>query len=158
MVPISARLPDDLYSWLSTQPLDGATTVSDKLRVAVTYLRRGQEGGADALETIKLYREWGNATRQALAELEVREGTHSDVLGLFVEHLPALLASLNTAPITSREDAAKLEAQLVRRTFQLVESLLRQGVTAHASAFAPAVINTNLGQLKTLAALVPATQ
>ena len=34
MMPVSGRIPEELYQWLSVTPLEGATTMSDKLRVA----------------------------------------------------------------------------------------------------------------------------
>lgn len=158
MVPISARLPDDLYAWLAATPLEGATTVSDKLRVAVTHLKRLHDGDTDYLGALSMYRDLGRGTREQTAHLERQTGQHSEVLATMMEHLPALIAAMHAAPMGSVEDARQLEVLLVRRTLQMTETLLRQAVTTNAAAFDSQVVVKNAGQLLELARLIPLTQ
>ena len=154
MVPISGRLPDDLYAWLSTYPVEGAATVSDKVRVAVTHLKRTYEGDSNYLGALNMYRDLGRTTRQQIAAVEQAEYAHSDVLAALMEHLPALIATLNAAQVNSIESARALESQLVRRTMQLTETLLRQGITQRAAAFDGDVIHQNVARVCELARLI----
>lgn len=154
MVPISGRLPDDLYEWLATTSLEDATTVSDKVRVAVAHLRRTYEGDHEYISALNLYRDLGRTTREAVAKLEVEQQTHSEVLASFFEHLPALLATLNSAQINSNDAAKILEGQLVRRAMQLTATLLRQAITSEAAAFDRAIIKKSVSQVSELARLI----
>ncbi len=155
MVPISGRLPDELYAWLATFPLEGATTVSDKLRVAVSNLKRMHDGDSDYIDGLAMYRDLGRSTRASLANLERETGQHSEVLGALVEHLPALVAALHGSPLHTVEDAQRLEQSLVKRCMQLAETLLRQAVTANAAAYDTKVILNNTNRLIELARLIP---
>lgn len=155
MVPISGRLPDDLYDWLSTFIVDGATTLSDKLRVAVANLKRLHEGDSDYIGALAMYRDLGRDTREHIAALERDTGEHSEVLAAMLEHLPALLAALNAAQPRTVNEAQQLEEALLRRTMLLAETLLRQAVTSGAAAYDPQVVSRNAGRLLELARIIP---
>lgn len=154
MIPISGRLPDELYEWLATFPLEGATTVSDKIRVAVANLKRMQDGDANYIDALTMYRDLGRATREQVAHLERDTGQHSEVLAALMEHLPALVATLHGARLVTVEDAKQLEAVLVRRTMQLAESLLRQAITSKAAAYDARVVTKHSGRLLEMARLL----
>ncbi|WP_237219078.1 hypothetical protein [Rhodoferax aquaticus] len=156
MVPVSGRLPDDLYAWLAALQVDGATTVSDKMRFAVTHLKRMHDGDGDYLGALAMYRDWGRGTRDHIATLEQSTGQHSEVLAALMEHLPALMAGLHSAHPRTLADAKRLESTLVKRTMQLAETLLRQAVTVKAAAYDPQVIEQNAERLLELAKLIPA--
>ena len=155
MVPISGRLPDDLYEWLSTFIVEGATTVSDKMRVAVANLKRMHDGDSDYIGALAMYRDLGRGTREHIAALERDTGEHSEVLAAMLEHIPALMAALNAAQPRSVGEAQHLEETLVRRTMQLAETLLRQAVTSGAAAYDPRVVSKNAGRLLEIARIVP---
>jgi hypothetical protein len=154
MVPLSARLPDDLYQWLATFPMEGATTVSDKLRLAVAHLKRTHDGDADYLGALAMYRDLGRSTRESVAQLAQSTGQHSEVLAALMEHIPALTAALHSAQVANLADARQLEAALVGRTLQLAETLLRQGVTQQAAAYDAKVIAKHAGRLLEVARVV----
>ena len=156
MVPISGRLPDDLYEWLSTFVVEGATTLSDKMRVAVANLKRLHDGDSDYIGALAMYRDLGRGTREHIAALERDAGEHSEVLAAMLEHIPALMAALNAAEPKSVGEAQQLEETLVKRTLQLTESLLRQAVTSGAAAYDPQVVSKNAGRLLELARIIPA--
>lgn len=158
MVPISGRIPDDLYAWLSTLQLEDATTVSDKLRVAVLHLKRMHEGDTDYLGALSMYRDLGRSTRDQIAQLERKTGQHSEVLAALMEHLPVLIAMLHSSQISSPHSAKELEAALVRRTLQLAETLLRQAITGSAAAYDEKVIADNSTRLLEVARLVSSTR
>ncbi|MCA3022989.1 MAG: hypothetical protein ING64_02400 [Rhodocyclaceae bacterium] len=135
MIPVSGRLPEELYQWLSTLPLEGATTVSDRIRIAVATLKRLHDGDSDYMGALGMQRDLVRNTRDQIASLERNAGVHSAVLAAFVDHVPGLVALLNAAQIKDSASARELEEQLVRRLFQLTEALLRQVVTTEAAAF-----------------------
>lgn len=156
MVPISGRIPEDLYQWLSTVQLEGATTVSDKLRVAVTTLKRLHDGDSDYMGALSMYRDLGRSTRERIAALEPEHG-HSEVLAAVAEHAPALAAGLISAQVHTLQDAKLLEDQLVKRSMQLVETLLRQALTTEASAYDGQVIRKNAKRLAELVQVISST-
>jgi Arc/MetJ-type ribon-helix-helix transcriptional regulator len=155
MVPVSGRLPDDLYDWLASLVLEGAPTLSDKMRVAVASLKRMHDGDGDYIGTLSMYRDLGRGTREHIAVLEQQTGQHSEVLAALMEHLPALLAGLHSAHPSSLTDAKRLESLLVKRTMQLAETLLRQALSLHAAAYDPPVIQRNVKRLLELSRLLP---
>jgi hypothetical protein len=154
MVPISGRIADDLYEWLSTLQLEDATTLSDKLRVAVLNLKRMHDGDSDYVGALTTYRDLGRNTRDQIAKLEQQTGQHSEVLGALIEHVPAMVAMLHSSQIDSLETAKKLESDLVKRSLQLAEVLLRQAVTGRAAAYDETVITSNSKRLLELAQLI----
>ena len=155
MTPISGRLPDDLYEWLSTFLVEGATTLSDKMRAAVANLKRMHDGDSDYIGALSMYRDLGRGTRETISALERDSGQHSEVLAAMLEHIPALMATLNAAQPRSVAEAQQLEETLVRRTMQMAETLLRQAVTSQAAAYDPQVVTKNAGRLLELARIIP---
>lgn len=156
MQPISGRVPDDLFDWLSTAQLDDAVTMSDKLRLAITALKRTRTGQADLGELTQFYRDNTQSSRACIGDLELSSGVHSEVLATFTEHLPVLLAMLQAARPTTPETAAQLENALVKRTFQLLSALLRQAFTQQASAFDSQVLHNHLASVLELVQLIHA--
>ena len=146
----SIRLPQDLYDWLSAFPMDGATTISDKIRESVASLKRLHEGGTYYVNALAMHRDLSRLTRDQLAAQEAN-GVHSEVMAIMLEHIPALGAALQASQAKDQDLAKELEAQLVRRVFQFAETLLRQSLTSDAAAFDPQVIQKNAGRLVELA-------
>jgi|688.fasta_scaffold578494_2 hypothetical protein len=153
MLPISGRIPEDLYQWLSTVSFEGATTVSDKLRVAMTTLRRLQDGDQDYGGALDMQREMCKNLRHALTQMEFEHG-RSEVLAAALEHIPSLAATLCSARVKSAVEIRRLENLLVQRCFQFAESLLRQAVTQHARAYDPDVVNKHAPTLLELALII----
>jgi hypothetical protein len=153
MMPVSGRIPEDLYQWLSTAPLEGVTTISDKLRVAVATLKRLQDGDADYNGALAMHRDLASTVRRQLAQIEPEHG-HSEVLTTIMEHAPAISAAITSAQINGLGDARKLEDLLTQRSLQLAESLLRQAVTKQARAYDGDVVNKHAKSLIELAQIV----
>lgn len=154
MEPVSARLPSDIYLWLAGLEIDGAPTNSDKIRVLLSQLKRQHDGALDLATAHNWVRELIGRVRDGLVIAEQEAGRHSDVLTAIFDHLTALLAVTISSRITSASDAAQLEDTLVRRSFSMTESLLRQAATADASAFDPAVVRRYLSATLELASLL----
>lgn len=153
MMPLSGRIPDELYQWLSTASFDGATTMSDKLRVAITTLKQLQEGGTDYNGALSMHRDLCSSTRRQLAQIEPKHG-HSEVLSTILEHAPAISAALTSAQVNGLTDARRLEDQLTQRCLQLAESLLRQAITRKARAYDGEVVSRHSAPLVELANMI----
>ncbi len=157
MVPVSGRIPEDLYQWLATHTLDGAATMSDKLRVAVSTLKRLHDGDSEYNDALALIRDMGRNTRESLISLE-KAHAHSEVVAAIYEHSLVMAASFVSAQISELNDAVQLEERLVRRAMQLTEALLRQAITTQASAFDPTVIRNSNGKVVELVRLLSISQ
>lgn len=144
MEPLSARIPGDLYLWLAQLQVDGATTNSDKLRVLLGQLKRQHDGAFDFVTALAWCRDLVARLRDSLARLDQSEGRHSEVLQQALDHGCHAMALLISAQPASAEQAAQLEEALVRRSFAVTEGLLRQAMTAEASAFDPQVVQRHL--------------
>jgi hypothetical protein len=153
MLPVSGRIPEDLYLWLSSTPMNDATTVSDKLRVAVATLKRLHDGDADYNGALAMHRDLAGSVRRQLAQIEPEHG-HSEVLATIMEHAPALSAGITSAQVGHLADARKLEDMLTQRAVQLAESLLRQAVTSKARAYDEKVVLKHAQSLIELALLI----
>jgi hypothetical protein len=153
MMPVSGRIPEDLYQWLSTTELDGASTTSDKLRVAVATLKRLHDGDADYEGALAMHRDLTQGTRQQISRIEASHG-HSEVLATVMEHAPAISAALTAAQVRNVDDAMKLELLVTRRCLLLAESLLRQAVTSQARAYNGKVVIENASGLVELVSLL----
>lgn len=151
MSPLSARIPSDLYTWLTQLPLDGASTNSDKLRVLLSQLKRQHEGALDYGSAHVWLRDLLARQREALVRVEGQSQRHSEVLALLLEHLTAAWALLLSHPLNDEAGARGLEAALVRRALAMTEALLRQAVTPEAAALDPAVVRQQLAPTLALA-------
>jgi hypothetical protein len=154
VVPISGRLPDDIYAWLSTCQMESATTISDKIRVAVIALRDQYAAQADYTDSLARFRDLTVTARHQVATIERDSAAHSEVMAALFEHLPALMAMLAVGPYAHISEATQTEARLVARSLQLSETLLRQALTDKARAFDPKVIVKSAEQLLSLARLL----
>ncbi len=158
MAPLSARIPSDLYLWLAQLSVEGATTNSDKLRVLLGQIKRQHDGAQDYASAHSWARDLTGALREAVVALEGQSGMHSEVMNAVLDHTTAALALLVSQAPRSDAQAVKLEEALVRRSFALCETLLRQATTATAAAYDPSVVRrhmagtielaSNLAQLK----------
>jgi len=155
MEPISARIPGDLYLWLAQLRVDGAMTNSDKLRVLLGQLKRQHDGALDYAAAHAWARELTGQLRESLVVLEGQGETHSEVLGAILDFTTAALASIVSQAPKDASQAARLEETLVRRSFALCETLLRQAVTASAAAHDPEVIRRHVATTVEIAMSLP---
>lgn len=151
MEPLSARIPSDLYLWLAQLPVDGAATNSDKLRVLLHQLKRQHDGTLDYVAAHAWARELTARAREALVRAESRTGRSSEVANVLIEHLTSLLALVISQAPSDDQSVQPFEEALVRRAFALTESLLRQAIAPHASAFDPQVVRRHAGPTAELA-------
>ncbi|MBI5721126.1 MAG: hypothetical protein HZC37_25930 [Burkholderiales bacterium] len=156
MEPLSARIPSDIYIWLAQLQVEGAATNSDKLRVLLGQLKRQHDGAFDYVAAHAWARDLTGRLREALVRIEGLSGRHSEVMAALLEHATATLAVMMSQAPTDDAQAARLEDALVRRSFALFETLLRQATTTAAAAYDPAVVRRHMaGVLELTAALHP---
>jgi hypothetical protein len=146
METISGRVPDDLYQWFAELHVEGAFTNSDKLRELLARMKRQHEGSLDYVSAQSWFAD--------VIALERDEGIRSEVLSTLADHLTALASTLVSAHPHTKEEAAALEEQIVKRVFAMAEALLRQGVTPRAPAYDPKVVRKHCAQTIELAKLV----
>lgn len=144
MEPLSARIPSDVYLWLAQLQVEGAATNSDKLRVLLGQLKRQHDGAFDYVTAHAWARDLLGRLRDALVRTEGATGCHSDVMSAVLDHLSTVLALAVSHEPKDADEAALLEDALVRRSFALCESLLRQATTPAAAAFDPGVVRRHL--------------
>jgi hypothetical protein len=145
MEPLSARIPSDLYLWLAQLQVEGATTNSDKVRVLLGQLKRQHDGALDYVAAHAWARDLMGGLRESLIRAEGRTGRHSEVVSLLLDHLTSMLALVVSQAPPSEGDATKFEEALVRRTFAMVDTLLRQGTSSYAAAYDPTVVRRLIG-------------
>ena len=153
MMSISGRIPEDLYQWLSTTTFEGATTISDKLRVGLATLKRQQEGDTDYSGALEMQRSLTHKLRKQLIDIESQHG-HSDVLAVVLEHVPAMSAAIASAQIHDFPQIKRLEDLLVHRSMQMFESLMRQAITRQARAFDPQVVTRHISSVLELTTII----
>lgn len=154
METISGRVPDDLYRWFAALDVEGAVTNSDKLRELLSRMKRQHEGSLDYVSAQTWFADVIAPLKRGLTALERDEGIRSEVLSTLAEHLASLTSTLVSAHPRTRDEAAALEEQLVKRVFAMAEALLRQGVTPRAPAYDPKVVRKYCAQTIELAKLV----
>lgn len=141
MEPLSARIPSDLYLWLAQLQVEGAATNSDKLRVLIGQLKRQHDGAFDYVAAHAWVRDLTARLREGLIRHEGATGEQSGLVNALLEHYTSVFALLiSQAPPSDSADAARFEDALVKRSFTLCETLLRQGTTPTAAAYAPGVV------------------
>jgi hypothetical protein len=154
MVPISGRIEDDLYQWFISLDYPGARSNSDKLREAMKELRRQQEAGSDLVKAQAWMQSMTGPLRQSLALIDRDEHAHSDVFTILLEHVLAMAATVVATVPANAADAARMEEQLVRRSFALTEALLRQALAPSAVAFDPEVVRRHSKRIVEISTLI----
>jgi hypothetical protein len=154
MEPLSARIPSDLYLWLTQLTIDGATTNSDKLRVLLTQLKRQHDGAFDYSAANIWARDVTRRLRDAMVSIEGKSGQNSEVIATVLDFLVAALSSVLSKAPNDEGEAMHLEDVLVRRAFALSEALLRQATSHAASAYDGQVVRRHVGATLELAANV----
>lgn len=153
MAPLSARIPADIYTWLATLQLDGATTTSDKLRILLGQLKTNDDILTDPAQAHAWVCQQLHPLRQAINHIETQTGQHSDAVTLLLQHSTQLLALLLTSRPHTLAQATELETRLVSHALQMCEVLLRQGLGKQNASYNPYVITQHIEGILALATL-----
>jgi len=139
-VPISLRISDDDASFLAGLEIDGALTISDKIRALIKEARRLRSDAPDHSASIHAHAALLEPFQVALHEAEAAQRRHSELLPVLTRWLPETLTELSEAsrPLRSdpaSADLASLEGAAADRIFNLFDQTLRLGVTTDNPCF-----------------------
>lgn len=157
-VQISARIPAEDAAFLAGLSLEGAVTPSDKLRTIITAARRQHEGYGDYAGSLQWLRDVLKPALARVAQSEHEQGMSSELLSILSAQLPPLLASLMASRPQTADELRQLEASLAQRSLQLLESVLRLGVTRRAACYDPELIQKQLPSILELAGIIAAAR
>lgn len=157
-VQISARIPAEDAAFLASLSLEGAVTPSDKLRAIITAARRQHEGDGDFAGSLHWLKD---VLKPALARVALSEheaGLSSELLSILSAQLPPLLAMLMAARPQSADELRQLEASLAQRSLQLLEAVMRLGVTRRAACYDLELLHKQLPSILELAGIIAASR
>jgi hypothetical protein len=153
-IPLSVRVPQDDFEWLSALAVDGAATPSDKLRAIIQSHRRELEGVSSYPTALSWLRERIQPLAAEVAAHEHDAGTRSDVVAAAMEWAPQLMALLISSHVAagegSEQAARQLEDFVLQKSAALLGALLRLGVGAAPPTYATDALDRHvfpLGQL-----------
>jgi hypothetical protein len=161
MQTLSARVSADDFAWLSALDLPGAITPSDKLRALIAQVRKQHEGALDHTASVAWLRELLSPLVADIRSIEHRHQIHSAAVTAVVEWAPQIVATMLAARELEKDDIARvtaLEKALVQQCFQLLNALMRLGITPTAECYTPDVIEKQLPRVLELAQLISANR
>ncbi|MEX2381068.1 MAG: hypothetical protein WD490_01685 [Opitutales bacterium] len=130
------------------------------MRALIVEARRRRENLRDYAGSLTIFQEMIAPVFQEIREAEHTHGVHSEFVMKLLEWLPEAFAFAMTrgeqtteAPI-SRKELTEAEKGLVERVLQLMESILRMGVTEHAPCYDKTVLAKRLPPVLELARIV----
>jgi hypothetical protein len=157
-IPLSVRIPQDDFEWLTTLDIDGAGTPSDKLRAVIQRHRRQLEGSQSYELALGWLRDLVQPFAREVAGYEHRTGERSEIVAAMLEWVPQLMALLASEHIPAQataERARQVEEMLLQRGASLLGALLRLAVTPHHAVYD---VDTMERQFARLDALVDAAR
>jgi hypothetical protein len=155
-IPISFRATQAETEFLSGLKVDGATTLSEKLRWIIESARQREDGAGDPTSQRELVEEILRPTLQRWRSAEVREGKSSALLRAFSDWLIEATVFVAVAQKAERDDQflQSFEAGAADRMARLAEEFLRLGVTKSAPCYGPSVVRDRISPLIELARIV----
>jgi hypothetical protein len=156
-LPISVRIPQEDADFLAQLKIEGAITPSDKLRAIISEARQRAEGRGDYAASLQWMRQVLAPAVSRLREAEHRTHLHSELVLSVAEWLPqacALILSQHVGGNNEKQQLVELEKALADRAFQLVEALLRLGVTEQAPCYDKNIISSKLAPVLDLTQVV----
>jgi hypothetical protein len=149
-IPLSVRIPQDDFEWLSTLDIKGASTPSDKLRAIIQRHRREHDGSQSYELALGWLREHIQPFVHEVAAFEHRTSQRSEVVAAMIEWTPQLMALLASEHIDANAGPARarqVEEMLLQRGMALLGTLLRLGITPTTPTYGAAAVERHLPQL-----------
>lgn len=156
---ISCRVDAEDADFLLALEVPGATTVSEKFRHVLAEHRQRQQNLRNFRDCLMDLRNLIAPTYQEIQDMEFSHDKRSEFVNRLVETLPVLLATLLTSrrPARPEEEPShlhQLEKRLMDQVFQLIESLLRMGVSSPPPCYSPDVFKERLQSLLSLTKII----
>ena len=145
---MSVRLSEDDAAFLAGLSIAGAVTPSEKLRAVLAEARRRHEGRESYARCVAVLDDMLAPALQRLREVEYTDRLHSEFMAELYAWLPAASALLviGVGGAGGRDtDPVALEAGLADRVFELIEAVLRLGLTTRSPCYDPDLIADRLG-------------
>lgn len=160
-IPLSVRVPQDDFEWLTSLDIKGATTPSDKLRAVIQLHRREHDGSQSYELALSWLRDVVQPFAREVAAYEHRLSKRSEVVAAMIEWVPQLMALLASEHIPSDASPARarqVEDMLLQRSVALLSTLLRLGITPASSTYDENAMARQLPRLGELIDAVRAAQ
>lgn len=149
-IPLSVRIPQDDFEWLTALDIKGALTPSDKLRAIIQRHRREHDGSQSYELALGWLREIAQPFAHEVAAYEHRSSTRSEVVAIMLEWVPQLMALLASEHIPGDAGplrARQVEDMLLQRGVALLGALLRLGISPSGYTYDEAAIAEQLPRL-----------
>lgn len=156
---ISCRVDAEDADFLLALEVPGATTLSDKMRHVLADYRQHQQNRRNFRDCLMDFRNLIAPIYQEIQDMEFSHDIRSEVVSRLVETLPVLFSTLLThrRPERREEEVVhlhQLEKRLLDQIFQVLEGLLRIGVSPNPPCYAPDLFRQRLKDLISLAEVI----
>lgn len=153
---ISGRISQEDYDFLMGHPIAGTVTISEKLRHVCHFFRAYHETSQRYPDSLAQLQGFLQTGVKNLKDAENRQALHSELVDRLVAALPEAMALLATFRRPDRKDEElkallHAEERLLQWAMQLLEGILRMGLTTRAPAYNPALLR---GKLETAGELL----
>lgn len=156
MIPVSIRIPEEDAAFLAQLEVDGATTLSEKVRALIGESRRRREAGGYASEAARMLEDVHLAQDRERRVREQQLSVHSELLS-YLSHWLLETYGAFLMQESHREEGAEAraamerdEAALADQVFVLMDQLLRMGLTRTSRCYNPEVVSNRMETLKEL--------
>lgn len=155
--PIAGRIDSRDYAFLMEMNVGGSTTLSEKLRMALSFYRKFHEGTRRVPEALEVLDALVGQGRRSIVAAEMEEGVRSELVHACLDHLPALLALVAAqtgveSNETPRQELRQLEERLFVQALPFVEAFLRLALTSRAPCYNPSLLKGRLDGIQEVAA------
>ncbi len=161
-VPVSVRLPAEDAGFLEHMVIEGADTLSEKLRAIVAEARLRQHGTSQFDAALRIAQGGVRPTLQIIRNNEREHRMHSELVSRLGEWLPDCVAYLvacnGSATHLPPEQLTEIERDLADRVFVLIQSVLQMGVTRRSPCYDSSVIDDRLEPVLDLADVIGKTR
>lgn len=137
-IPLSVRIGQEEADFIASLQIEGAITLSDKIRELLKQARQAHEGGQDYAHALTQAEQAFLPVRHRLLQAEQELGVHSAVLARLLALLPEWWAMAATEGAQLSADAARLrtyEATMMAHAVRLMEGVLQVMVGASDAAY-----------------------
>jgi hypothetical protein len=144
--PISFRLGEEEATFLAGFKIEGAKTVSEKIRMLIKKAREEETIEVGYAVNVKKMNDQFEAPMERLRLKEMEINTQSELVHNYSQWMIESCAYFQSELEQGKElNLPKLEEGLGTRSFQFLERLMRMGVTDRSNCYNDQIINEKLG-------------
>lgn len=161
--PVSARVPQEDFDFITKLDVAGAKTPSDKVRHIIAEARKRYEGVQDYHGCLLMIQELIRPAMERINQGELDLHTRSEVVHRILAWMPETIAyavsiSIKLADGSDEAKLKELEAGLADRIFTLMQSILQMGVTPKCSCYNGSTIADRVEPVIDLVGVINATR